>query len=310
MLTELKEPLPLRNEESYRSFALLEGTNLLQLLLCKEEKEKLPSSSHKAEPLMLKRQMGSCILIFSVLFFALFSSNAFAQANNANVQLNVSLGDLASSEHMSTNLQILLLFTVLTLAPSVIVMMTSFTRIVVVLSFLRTALGIQQPSSQILVALSLFLTGFIMYPVWTKINQDALTPLREKKIESSVAIERAIGPLKGFMLKQTRDKDLALFTSMMPPLKEGEVAPKGPEELPMQVVIPAFMISELRTAFQMGFVIFLPFLVIDMVVSSILMAMGMMMLPPVMVTLPLKILVFVLADGWGLLIRSLVLSFQ
>lgn len=317
MLPVTKEILPIRSEGSYRPFVLLEGTNLLQLLLSKEGRANTPDDSHLSSSQLNFRKSGvdrslpkwSHILICSLLFL-MVPAIALAQPSNANVQLNVNLGDLASSEHMSTNLQILLLFTVLTLAPSVIVMMTSFTRIVVVLSFLRTALGIQQPSSQILVALSLFLTGFIMYPVWTKINQDALTPLREKRIESGVAIERAIGPLKGFMLKQTRDKDLALFTSMMPPRKEGEAAPKGPEDLPMQVVIPAFMISELRTAFQMGFVIFLPFLVIDMVVSSILMAMGMMMLPPVMVTLPLKILVFVLADGWGLLIRSLVLSFQ
>ncbi|MBI4023660.1 MAG: flagellar type III secretion system pore protein FliP [Verrucomicrobia bacterium] len=234
---------------------------------------------------------------------------AAAAAGPANVQLNVSLGGAGDANSVNTGLQILLLFTVLSLAPALVVMTTSFTRIVVVLSFLRTALGSQQPSNQILVGLSLFLTMFIMYPVWNQINTEALTPLREKRIEVNTAMERATVPIKQFMLKFTREKDMNLFLSMSPK-GSAPVGVRAPQDLPLQVVIPAFMVSELRTAFQMGFVIFLPFLIIDMVISSILMAMGMMMLPPVMVTLPMKILIFVLADGWGLVVRSLVLSFQ
>ncbi|MDD2709685.1 MAG: flagellar type III secretion system pore protein FliP [Verrucomicrobiae bacterium] len=225
--------------------------------------------------------------------------------------MNVSLGGTNTGTEVSTGLQLLLLFTVLSLAPSLLVMTTSFTRLVVVLSFLRTSLSIQQPSSQVIIALSLFLTGFIMFPIFSQIHREALVPLQEKKIELQTAIQRASAPLKQFMLKHTREKDLHLLLSMMPkdPANPPPVI-KSPADLPIQAVIPAFMISELRTAFQMGFVIFLPFLVIDMVVSSILMAMGMMMLPPMMVTMPMKILVFILADGWNILIRSLVQSFQ
>ncbi len=234
-------------------------------------------------------------------------TEGFAQAQPSSVQLNVSLGGTGAANETSVALQLLLLFSVLSLAPSLIIMMTSFTRIVVVLSFLRTALGIQQPSSQILVALSLFMTGFIMYPVFSQIDKEALTPLREKKMELPAAIEKAGVPIKAFMLRHAREKDIQLFSSMMPPESAAQIKPG---EIPFQVLVPAFMVSELRTAFQMGFTIFLPFLVIDMVVSSILMAMGMMMLPPTMVTLPTKILVFVLADGWGLIVRSLVESFR
>lgn len=236
-------------------------------------------------------------------------SELFAQQGTppSNVQLNVSLGGTGAAGESSVALQLLLLFTVLSLAPSLLVMTTSFTRIVVVLSFLRTALGIQQPSGQVLIALSLFMTGFIMYPVFTQIDKEALTPLREKKIELPVALERAGVPLKEFMLKHTRERDIQLFVSMAP---ANALAATKSGEVPFQMVVPAFMVSELRTAFQMGFTIFLPFLVIDMVVSSILMSMGMMMLPPTMVTLPTKILVFVLADGWGLIVRSLVESFR
>jgi flagellar biosynthetic protein FliP len=256
------------------------------------------------------------IFVWSLLIFCVAAAmpSSFAASNATGVQLNVSLGDLNAPKELSTSLQLFLLFTVLTLAPSIVIMMTSFTRIVVVLSFLRSALGIQQPSSQILVGLSLFLTAFIMYPVWVQIDQEAITPLRENKLETSAALERAVVPIKQFMLKYTRQKDLELFMSMSAAADKQTANANANSnqkvEPGLQSVIPAFMISELRTAFQMGFVVFLPFLVIDIVVSSILMAMGMMMLPPAMVTLPLKILVFVLADGWSLIVRSLVLSFQ
>jgi len=242
----------------------------------------------------------------------LIGVSGFAAETPSGVQLNLSLNGPDGPMEISAGLQLLLLFTALSLAPALVVMTTSFTRIVVVLSFLRTALGIQQPSGQLLIGLSLFLTGFIMFPVWNQINREALIPLREKKIKVGEALDRASLPLKQFMLRQTRQKDLELFTSMAPDsTSQAESAGDSPaEKLPLQVVIPAFMVSELRAAFQMGFVIFLPFLIIDMVVASILMAMGMMMLPPAMVTLPLKILIFVLADGWGLVVRSLVTSFQ
>ena len=228
----------------------------------------------------------------------------------AETRLNISFNGEGLGDQSSMAFQLLLILTVLSLAPSIIIMMTSFTRIVVVLSFVRTAMGVQQPSNQIVVGLSMFLTMFIMGPVWRQIDQEALVPLREKKITLETALTRASDPLKKFMLQHTRERDLELFLAMMPAADRLPKAPATLSEWPLNVVVPAFMVSELRAAFQMGFVLFLPFLLIDLVVSSILMSMGMMMLPPVMVTLPLKLLVFVLADGWNLLVRSLVLSFQ
>ena len=228
----------------------------------------------------------------------------------AETRLNISFGGEGMGDQSSMAFQLLLILTVLSLAPSIIVMMTSFTRIVIVLSFVRTAMGIQQPSNQIVVGLAMFLSMFIMAPVWKQIDQDALVPLREKKITLEVALNRASDPLKKFMLQHTRERDLELFLAMTPEANRLPKAPTTLTEWPLNVVVPAFMVSELRAAFQMGFVLFLPFLLIDLVVSSILMSMGMMMLPPVMVTLPLKLLVFVLADGWNVLVRSVILSFQ
>ncbi len=204
-------------------------------------------------------------------------------------------------------IQIMLLFTLLTLAPSIVVMVTPFTRIVIVLSLLRNAMGTQQaPPNNVLIGLALFLSLFVMAPVLDKINQDAVKPLAAETITTDEALTRAQTPLKAWMLLQTRDKDLALFGDMA---KIDMVKTKR-KDYPMHVVIPAFMISELKTAFQIGFVIYLPFLVIDMVVSAILMSMGMMMLPPVLVSLPFKLLMFVLSDGWNLLFGSLVKSFR
>jgi flagellar biosynthetic protein FliP len=185
-------------------------------------------------------------------------------------------------------------------------MMTSFTRIVVVLSFLRMAIGTQQmPPNQLLVGLSLFLTFFVMAPVWDKVNDDAIQPLIEEEISYSLAIDKAMEPIREFMLKQTREKDMALFVKMA---KISQ--PRNRSEIPNTILIPSFIISELRTAFQIGFILFVPFLVIDLVVASILLSMGMMMLPPIVVSLPFKILLFVLVDGWNLLIQSLVGSFR
>lgn len=225
------------------------------------------------------------------------------------IQLAISTGTKAGSAggvNLSSTLQILLLFTVLSIAPSILIMTTSFVRIVVVLSFLRTSLGLQQPSNQIVIALALFLTSFIMAPAFDVMNREALQPMRQGKITTEEAFSKAVTPLREFMLRQMRAKDLELFTS----LYSGQLEVKSAEELPLHVIIPSFMLAELKTAFQMGVFIMLPFLVIDLVVSSILMTLGMMMLPPPTVSLPIKIMVFVLVDGWTLVIKSLVSSFS
>jgi flagellar biosynthetic protein FliP len=202
-------------------------------------------------------------------------------------------------------LQIFLLMTVLSLAPSIFIMFTSFTRIVIVLSLLRRALGTNtMPPNQVMIGLALFLTLFIMAPVWQKMNQEALQPYLDKKIDHRQAFDKAAQPLKEFMLKQTREKDLALFVSI------AEVnRPRTVEDIPTKVLIPSFIISEVKTAFQIGLLLYVPFLIIDMVVASVLLSMGMMMLPPIMISLPFKLMLFVLADGWYLLVGSLVKSF-
>jgi flagellar biosynthesis protein FliP len=198
-----------------------------------------------------------------------------------------------------------MVLTVLTLAPAIIILMTSFTRIIVVLSFLRQALGTQQmPPNQLLVGLALFLTLFIMSPFLTKINSEALQPFLENKINQEEALNKALVPIRGFMFNQTRDQDLSLFVKMSKAER-----PKTRADVPTTVLVPAFVLSELKTAFTIGFIIYLPFLVIDMVVASVLMAMGMMMLPPVVISLPFKIMLFVLVDGWALIVGSLVQSF-
>jgi flagellar biosynthetic protein FliP len=243
-------------------------------------------------------------ILSALLLICAMNPAVAAETPDGAPSLTLRLGD-GTPQQMSTVVQILLLLTVLSLAPALIMMVTSFTRIVVVLSFLRHALGTQQtPPNQVLISLALFLTLFVMSPVWQKVNAEALQPYLEQKATQSEALGRAADSARGFMLKQVREKDLALFVDMakLPP-------PKSPSELPIHVVIPAFMISELRTAFQIGFLIFLPFLIIDIVVASILMSMGMMMLPPVMVSLPFKLILFVLADGWFLVVGSLVKSF-
>jgi flagellar biosynthetic protein FliP len=202
-------------------------------------------------------------------------------------------------------LSIFVIISLLSLLPAVLVMLTSFTRIVVVLSLLRQGLGAQQiPPNPVILGLSLFLTLFIMSPTINAINTEAIQPYSEKKITIGEAFHRAESPIKKFMLKQTRQKDIALFIKL-----SKENAPAQPNDIPLKILIPAFAISELKTAFEIGFLIFLPFLVIDMVVASILLSMGMMMLPPVMISLPFKLLLFVLVDGWNLLIGSIVRTF-
>ena len=220
--------------------------------------------------------------------------------------LNIGLGEAKNPGEVSVLVQILFLLTVLSLAPAILIMMTSFTRLAIVFSFLRHAIGTQQmPPNQILIGLSLFLTFFIMTPVWQAVKASAWDPYLKKTINQEQALEAAAKPVRAFMFKQTREKDLALFVNLAKIVK-----PKNAEDIPTLVLVPAFMISELKTAFQIGFILFLPFLVIDMVVSSILLSMGMMMLPPVMISLPFKVLLFVLVDGWHLIVGSLVKSFQ
>jgi flagellar biosynthesis protein FliP len=218
--------------------------------------------------------------------------------------ISVQLGETGSGGP-SVAMQIVFLLTVLSLAPALFVMVTSFTRIVIVLAFLRQALGTQQvPPNQVLVGLAMFLTFFIMSPVWDKLHADALQPYFDQKISQEEALTRAAKPLRQFMLKQVREKDLALFVSI------AKLAPpKTPDDIPIHIVVPAFIVGELRTAFQIGFVIAIPFMIVDMVVASVLMSMGMMLLPPVLVSIPFKLVLFVLADGWLLVVGSLVGSF-
>lgn len=207
--------------------------------------------------------------------------------------------------NVSTSIKLLLLLTVLSLAPSILILMTSFARIVIVLSFTRTALATQQmPPNQVIIGLALFLTFFIMAPTFQEVNEQALQPLFDEEIGLEEAYERAATPFKEFMAKHTRQKDLELFLEY----NQAE-RPQSIEDIPLTTLVPAFALSEIKTAFQMGFMIFIPFLVIDMIVASTLMSMGMMMLPPVMISLPFKILLFVLVDGWYLVMKSLLQSF-
>lgn len=220
--------------------------------------------------------------------------------------INVGVDAANSPKDVALSLQVLFTLTVLTLAPSILIMMTSFTRIIVVLSFLRSAMGTQQmPPNQILVGLALFITFFTMSPYFEQVNANALQPFLAGSLSQEAAMTEGLKPMREFMFKQTRENDLALFVN----LSEGP-RPETQEDVPTTVLIPAFIISELKTAFQFGFLLYIPFIVIDMVIASTLMAMGMMMVPPVMISLPFKLLLFVLVDGWHLVIRSVVTSFH
>ncbi|MCC6233759.1 MAG: flagellar type III secretion system pore protein FliP [Verrucomicrobiales bacterium] len=223
---------------------------------------------------------------------------------SAPFSLNVGLQGLSKPGDVDTAIKVLFTLTLLTLAPSIILLMTCFTRIVIVLSFVRNALSLQSaPANQIIIGLSLFLTFFIMAPVWDRIEVEALAPYREGQIEGVEALGRAAVPVRSFMLKQARPKDIELFVGL------ANLGPTSPDSLPLKVVVPGFIMSELRTAFQMGFLLFVPFILIDLVVATVLMSMGMMMMPPMTISLPLKILLFVLVDGWNLVVKSVVLSF-
>jgi flagellar biosynthetic protein FliP len=245
-------------------------------------------------------------IILIVLVIAGFATITTSAQSAPLIPFKVNLGVEASQQPKDVDVGIKVLFaiTLLTLAPSIILLMTSFTRIVIVLSFVRSALSLQgTPANQILIGLSLFMTYFIMEPVWKKIDANALQPYMANQISSEQAITEASAPIRTFMLGQTRPKDLELFVAL------AKLPPTSPSELPLKVVIPGFIISELRTAFQMGFLLFVPFILIDLVVATILMSLGMMMMPPATISLPLKILLFVLVDGWELITRSLLQSF-
>lgn len=254
-----------------------------------------------------KGQRPGAVLVGALLLLLLGSLFSVAIAGpSLTLTLDDSGEPSAGPEKIATGLQILLLLTVLSVAPALVLMMTSFARIIVVLSFVRQALSTQQmPPNQVLIGLALLMTFFVMTPTWHTVHDQAVKPYLEGEISAPDALKEGAIPLRRFMLHQTREKDLALFASMVSAEK-----PQNADSLPLTVVVPAFMISELRTAFQMGFVIYLPFLIIDMVIASVLMSMGMLMLPPAMISLPFKILLFVIVDGWHLVVRSLVTSFS
>nr|PZN07465.1 MAG: flagellar biosynthetic protein FliP [Caldicoprobacter oshimai] len=246
-----------------------------------------------------------------VAFAALISLSSLVCAYRAFAQPSIPIPRLEveaaqSPQDVVDSLEILGILTVLALAPSILIMMTAFTRIIIVLAFVRNALGTQQtPPNQVLIGLALFLTFFVMAPIATQINEKAIQPYLEGSIDQQTAAQQAIKPIREFMLKQTREKDLLLFLEL-----SGQKQPETYDDIATHVLIPAFITSELKTAFQIGFLIYIPFIIVDMVVASTLMSMGMMMLPPVMISLPLKILLFVMVDGWDLVIKNLVTGFR
>lgn len=247
------------------------------------------------------------LFLFVVLFF-LVTDGIFAQQNPTIPlpKIGIDIGTADSPKDISVTLQILLLMTVLALAPSIMIMTTSYLRIIIVFHFLKNALGTQQmPPGQLLAGIALFLTFFIMAPTWKTVNDEALKPLMDGKMSLDSAYNKGIEPIRDFMFRNVRDEDLELFIGL-----SNLNRPGNRSELPTYVVVPAFALSELRAGFIIGFFLFIPFLMIDMIVSSILMSMGMMMLPPMLVSLPFKILLFILVDGWNLIVGSLVRSFS
>ncbi|WP_166237949.1 flagellar type III secretion system pore protein FliP [Paenibacillus turpanensis] len=247
------------------------------------------------------------LLLFSFAFGTAETALAADPAGGIGIPgIDVNIGTSNNPADVSSSINLILLITLLSLAPAILIMMTCFTRIVIVLSFVRTSLATQQmPPNQVLIGLALFITLFVMSPVIGQVNEEAYKPYMRGEITQTEAISKASVPIKKFMAAQTREKDLQLFLNYT-----GTAKPQTVEEIPLTVLVPAFAISEIKTAFQMGFMIFIPFLVIDMVVASTLMAMGMMMLPPVMISLPFKILLFILVDGWYLVVKSLLFSFN
>lgn len=240
--------------------------------------------------------------LFLIILLIGFSVPAFA--NGSVPTVNFSVSPTGTNQQTASNIQIVIMLTILTIAPSILLMTTCFTRFIIVFSFVRKALSLQTvPPNQVLIGLALFLTFFVMAPVFTEIKTEAYEPFANGEIKQEEAFKRAMDPLREFMLKQVRTKDLALFVDMS---KVKDV--KKYEDVPTTALIPAFILSEIKTGFEIGFLLFLPFIVIDMVVSSVLMSLGMMMLPPVMISMPFKILLFIMVDGWNLLVEKLILT--
>jgi len=264
----------------------------------------LSKAAYRKVPVKIIKSI-ALLIILAGFGLIIFPADSIAQsAAQAQTGVNINIG--GDVEDFSVAIQALILLTVLSFGPAIVTMMTSFTRIIVVFFFLRMGLGTQQsPPNQVLLGLALFMTIFIMAPAFNEINTFAIEPYVEEEITQTEALARAALPLKEFMVNQTREKDLLMFMDL------GNIDPvAGLDELPIYVVVPAFVISELRIAFQIGFLIYLPFMVIDLVVASILLSMGILFLPPVLVSLPFKILVFVLTDGWFLLVESMIRSFN
>jgi flagellar biosynthesis protein FliP len=246
-------------------------------------------------------------LTLIVLLIVVAAAAASAQGKTLPLpKVSIELGKATKPEDVSVTLQILFLMTILSLAPAILILTTAFTRIIVVFSFLKQAMGTQQvPPPQVLIGLAMFMTFFVMAPTWTRINDEALQPYFNGKMTMEAAYDKGVVPLREFMFRQTREEDLALFVKMASVSK-----PNSRDDVPTYALVPAFAISELRIGFQIGFILFVPFLVIDLVVSSVLMSMGMMMLPPVLISLPFKILLFILVDGWHLIVGSVLNSFR
>lgn len=257
---------------------------------------------------MKKKNKWLYVFLLSLVMVGVTGVTALAAPSTVDLpSVNIDIGGSGSSSDYVSNIKLLIFFTILSLLPAIIIMVTSFTRIVVVFSFLKNALGASQSiPSQVLTGLAIFLTLFIMQPVYSQINEDAIQPYLNNTITQEEAIEKGGKPLREFLLNQTRKKDLELFLE----LSGADTSEMTEENVPFYIVIPAFAISELKTAFAIGFLLYLPFLLIDIVVGSVLMSMGMMMLPPAMVSLPFKLLLFVMVDGWYLLVKSLVMSFS
>lgn len=248
--------------------------------------------------------MKKLILLTPFLFF-LGQATVFAEIDTSSLP-GIHFDSAGDVEGTSLSIKLILMLTVLSVAPSILLLMTSFTRIAIILSFVRTALGTQQmPPNQVIMGLSIILTFFIMGPTFQEVNDQALQPFIEGEISQEEAMDQAVTPMKDFMAKQTRESDLKLFLEYR---ETGDI--QSIQDIPLTALVPAFAISELKTAFQMGFLIFIPFLIIDMIVASVLMAMGMMMVPPSLISLPFKILLFILVDGWHLVVQSLFVSFK
>jgi len=257
---------------------------------------------------MLNRIL-SARLVFMVVILAtlvlVVAGSVHAAEGTLSPLFSIQMGEGDNPAQTSVVMQIFLLLTVLSLAPAILIMLTSFTRMAIVLSVLRQAIGTQSmPPNQVIIGLALFLTFFVMSPVWEQVHQEALTPYLESQISQQEALQRAMDPVRRFMFKQTRENDLAMLMEIAKAPR-----PQNMADVPTSALIPAFIISELKTAFQMAFMLYVPFLIIDMVVASVLLSMGMMMLPPVMISLPFKLMLFVLADGWHLIVGSLVKGF-